>query len=193
MNFDFYAEVGRLKRMPRTGWVKRDIPDPETVAEHMYRSQFIAYDMAKALGEDPVACAHMMMLHDLQEARAGDITPQCGMSKEEKAALELKAAQELAQLSGNPEFLDVFLEYEEKQTLRAKICHDADQLECLTQALEYAVLYPQKRGALEDFWPYAHGKLTTRVGFELFDELFARKRSVYAPSFTQSPLQKAAL
>lgn len=178
MNVEFYKEVGRLKNLPRTGWVKRGIPDPETVAEHMYRSQFIAYDIAKKLGADPVACGHMMMIHDLPEARAGDLTPTCSVSKEEKATLELKAAQELAELSGNPEFIAVFLEYEEKQTLRAQICNDADQLECLVQALEYAQLYPEKRPLLETFWPYAEAKLMTVPGKEMFDDLLKLKQEL---------------
>ena len=178
MKINFYKEVGKLKDLPRTGWVKRGIPNPETVAEHMYRSQFIAYDLAKKLGADPLACAHMMMIHDLPEARAGDMTPTCGVSKEEKSALELQAAQDLAELSGNPEFLDVFLEYEEKQTLRAQICNDADQLECLVQVLEYAHQYPEKRILLETFWPYAEAKLLTAPGKEMFADLVKQKQAL---------------
>jgi putative hydrolase of HD superfamily len=179
MSIEFYAEVGRLKRLPRTGWIKRGIPNPETVAEHMYRSQFIAYDFAKRLGEDPIFCAHMMMIHDLPEARSGDITPDCGISKAEKAELEMKAAQELAALSGNPEFFTIFQEYEENKSLRAQLCKDADQIECIVQALEYGAAYPEKREALENFWPYTYAKLQTAVAFEMFDELFARKRNLW--------------
>gem|GEM_PF-2708995 len=34
MSIAFYEEVGRLKTLLRTGWVKRGIPDPESVADH---------------------------------------------------------------------------------------------------------------------------------------------------------------
>jgi len=189
MRIAFYEEVGKLKSLPRTGWVNRGIPHPETVDQHMYRSQFIAYDLAKKLGEDPIACAHMMMIHDLPEAKAGDITPGCGITKQEKAALELAAAEYLAKLSGNPEFLTVFLEYEAKETLRAKICNDADQLECLVQALEYARLYPDKRPLLESFWPYAQAKLLTVPGKEMFTELWVQKiqLNITLPTLVQQP------
>ena len=179
MNIEFYLEVAKLKDMPRTGWVKRDIPNPETVAAHMYGSQFIAYDMAKKLGEDPVACAHLMNLHDLPEAHAGDISPTCGVSKEEKRARELKAAKELVDLSGNPEFYDAFLEYEEKTTLRSKIANDADQLDCLVMALKYARLHPEKRPLLESFWPYAQKKIITDLGHEMFGKLLRQKQGLY--------------
>lgn len=182
MNLAFYEEVGRLKTLPRTGWVQRGIPNPESVADHMYRSQFIAYDLAKILGADPQACAFMMMVHDLAEARVGDITPNCGVSKQEKAQLERKAAIELAELSGNPEFLSVFLEFEEKKTLHSHIGNDSDALECVMQALTYAKLHPAKRPLLEDFWPYAENKLLTDPGKELFHGLQQQKAFLFASS-----------
>lgn len=178
MSLAFYEEVGKLKTLPRKGWVIRGIPNPESVADHMYRSQFVAYDLAKILGEDPVACAFMMMVHDLAEARVGDLTPHCGVSKEQKAALEFQAAKELAEISGNPEFLAVFLEYERKQTLRAHVCNDADQIECLMQVLTYSKQYPVKQPLLEDFWPYAKAKLLTEPGKKMFDELWQQKLSI---------------
>lgn len=32
-----------LQHMKRTGWVKRDIPDPETIAGHMYRMAMLSF------------------------------------------------------------------------------------------------------------------------------------------------------
>lgn len=177
MNIAFYQEVGELKNLPRKGWVRRGIPNPETVAEHTYRSQFIAYDLAKKLGADPIACAHMM-IHDLPEARVGDITPDCGISREEKAARELQAARELAELSGDPEFLDVFLEYEEKKTLHAQICNDADKLELLIQTLEYSEAYPEKRPLFEEFWSNVKPLLLTAPGKEMFAVLWQQKQAL---------------
>lgn len=191
LSLKFYEEVGKLKRLRRTGWVNRSIPDPETVAEHMYRSQFVAYDLAKKMGADPVACASMMMLHDLSEARVGDITPEDGVSKEEKLARETRAMRALSRLSDNPEFLDVFREYEEKQTLRARICNDADQLECLIQALEYARQYPEKIPLLENFWSYAQARLLTEPGKAMFAELITQKNALRPRPARQTSIQAA--
>ena len=170
-NLKFYEEVGRLKSLPRTGWVKRGIPNPETVAEHMYRSQFIAYDLAKTFQQNAVECAHIMMIHDLPEARAGDITPHCNVTKEEKLNKEHQAAVYLSSLSGNSEFLELFEEYEEKETLRSKIGNDADQLECLVQVMEYSSLYPEKISLMENFWPYAENKISTEHGHNLYKQM----------------------
>lgn len=32
-----------LQHMKRTGWVKRDIPEPETIAGHMYRMAMLSF------------------------------------------------------------------------------------------------------------------------------------------------------
>ncbi len=120
----------------------------------------------------------MMMVHDLPESLAGDVTPHDGVSKEEKAKLELEAATTIAELSRNPEFLTLFLEYEEKQTLRSQICGDADQLECLVQNLEYLEKYPDKRESLEAFWPYAQAKIVTPAGKRMFEDLLQQKRLI---------------
>lgn len=178
MNVEFHYEVRKLKSLPRTGWVKRGIPNPETVASHTTSSQFLVYDFAKAAGEDADACARMMLVHDLPEAKAGDMTPSCGVTPEKKAEIELDAAKYLAKLSGNPEFLEIFLEYEAKQTIRAHLCNDADKLDALVQALEYAELYPEKRPSLEEFWPYAQAKLMTDIGKTTFDKLLAYKEAL---------------
>lgn len=38
---DFLATIGALKDLPRRGWVKRGIPHPESVADHMYHMAMI--------------------------------------------------------------------------------------------------------------------------------------------------------
>jgi len=35
---NFFIEVGKLKRMPRRGWVINQIKNPESIAEHIFRA-----------------------------------------------------------------------------------------------------------------------------------------------------------
>lgn len=37
----FFSHV--FQHMKRTGWVKRNIPDPETIAGHMYRMAMLSF------------------------------------------------------------------------------------------------------------------------------------------------------
>lgn len=38
----FLRLVGQLKRVPRTGWVYRNVQKPESVSDHMYRMAVMA-------------------------------------------------------------------------------------------------------------------------------------------------------
>jgi len=38
----FLRLVGQLKRVPRTGWVYRNVERPESVSDHMYRMAVMA-------------------------------------------------------------------------------------------------------------------------------------------------------
>lgn len=176
----FYSELGKLKRLPRTGWVNRGIPNPESIADHTFRSQIIARDFAVAVGANPEEICELMLFHDFPEARAGDIAPSSRMSADEKLSRELDAARQLVELGGDPKILDLFKQYADKETSIAKIGNDADKLECVLQAIEYAEMYPEKRKSLEGFFPYAEQKLLTDVGKKSFEILEKKWRMIIA-------------
>ena len=171
ISVEFHRLVGKLKTTPRTGWVRRGIPNPESIADHSFRAEYLAMDFARAVGTDPLPCLEIITNHDLPECVANDISPYCGVSAAEKSKRELEAAKYLAELSGNQKIVSLFLEYEDKETLRSRLGNDADQGEPLLQAIEYAELYPDKKDSMEDFWPYAYERLLTDVGFRYFDKL----------------------
>jgi len=71
----------------------------------------------------------------------GDLTPHCGVSKEEKHAMEMQAMRSLVDtLGGTPvaeEIYQLWLEYEENKTNEAKFVKDLDKFEMIVQAFEY--------------------------------------------------------
>ncbi|WP_369777858.1 HD domain-containing protein [Streptomyces sp. R33] len=52
----FLYEAGTLKHTRRTGWWMAGVNDPESVAEHSWRTSLIASVIAKLEGADPVEC-----------------------------------------------------------------------------------------------------------------------------------------
>jgi len=74
---NFFTEIGKLKRMPRRGWVIRNVKNPESIAEHTFRVAIMAW----FLGEEKNSnfniekVIKMALIHDLCEVYAGDITP----------------------------------------------------------------------------------------------------------------------
>ena len=72
------TELNRLKAVPRIGWLLRGVRDVESVADHSYGVALIAMilaDRAKARGMavDVERVLRMALLHDLTEARTGDL------------------------------------------------------------------------------------------------------------------------
>lgn len=120
----FFHVLQRLKTQKRTGWINRNIPNPESIADHMYRMAILAMCTSDASLDIP-KCVLMCVVHDLAEAQVGDITPSEGISKEEKRRLESEAMHNFVHdmLHGSEAALKIealWREYEEQQTKEAR-------------------------------------------------------------------------
>jgi len=74
--FNFLIEVGKLKRMPRRGWVINQIKKPESIAEHIFRAAIMGWILGKEkTGLNVERLLKMALIHDLCEIYAGDETP----------------------------------------------------------------------------------------------------------------------
>src|SRR5690349_23616842 len=69
----YLLEAGLLKRAKRTGWWIVGVKDPETIAEHSFRTALIGATLAMMEGADPARTALLCLFHDTQETRVGDI------------------------------------------------------------------------------------------------------------------------
>ncbi len=130
-------ELGRLKRIPRTGWALRGVPGPESVADHSYRTTVLAMVLGDRLGLDTDRMMRMALLHELSECRTGDI-PSGAIPIEQKTAIEQRVARDLLAAAGDDgvyqELIEDFLEGRSRE---ARLVRDLDRLEMLLQALEY--------------------------------------------------------
>lgn len=134
----FCTEAGHLKRIQRAGWPIAGVRDPESVAEHSYRTAIIGFVLAVMEGADPNRTAALCTFHDVPEARLGDIpsigkpfvatTPAVDVAKVQTAALPGPLAEAVQAL---------IAEFEARETPEARCAKDADKLDCLIQAREY--------------------------------------------------------
>lgn len=162
---EFFTLVGKLKRLPRQGWLDRGVLAPESVADHTYRMALMAWTLGERAELDTSRLLKIVLLHDLPEALAGDATPyrvliERGASAEDAAATwqdvltdddrlsgqEAKASAErvaVAEIVSHlgpgfaAELSDLWLEYAERRTPEAKFASQIDKLEALLQAIEY--------------------------------------------------------
>lgn len=123
-------EVGMLEQTPRSGFAFLG-SGQQSVAEHSYRMTFIAYVLSKKSSE-PVNLQKLLLmclLHDLPEARTGDlnyVNKRYVVANEDKVLEDLKKESSLG-----PEMANLIDEYRQNQTLEAHMAHDADQLELM--------------------------------------------------------------
>ncbi|KAN0088791.1 HD domain containing protein [Tylopilus felleus] len=137
----FFHVLERLKTQTRTGWTEHNIPNPESISDHMYRMAVLAMCTSDPT-LDVSKCVMMSIVHDLAEAQVGDITPRERIPKEEKQRLEAEAMHNFVHdmLHASPAALRIealWQEYEERVTPEAKFVKDLDRLEMALQAREY--------------------------------------------------------
>uniref|UniRef100_A0ABK0L4Q4 5'-deoxynucleotidase HDDC2 n=1 Tax=Rattus norvegicus TaxID=10116 RepID=A0ABK0L4Q4_RAT len=149
----FLRLVGQLKRVPRTGWVYRNVEKPESVSDHMYRMAVMAMvTRDDRLNKD--RCIRLALVHDMAECIVGDIAPADNIPKEEKHRREEEAMKEITQLLPEDlrkELYELWEEYETQSSEEARFVKQLDQCEMILQASEYEDM-ENKPGRLQDFY-----------------------------------------
>jgi putative hydrolase of HD superfamily len=132
---NFLFEVGMLKRTPRTGLQFLGSGE-ESVAEHVFRVVFIGYSLARMEQDvDELKVLKMCFLHDLPEARIGDLNY---VNKKYVTADETKAIRDLAEtIPFGGDIEQVIEEFNRAETREAQLANDADQLELILMLKEY--------------------------------------------------------
>ncbi len=125
-------EALSLKKLPRTGWIIAKAPS-ESVAEHSFGVALIALALArmeKLSEKEEASLVRLALLHDLHEARIGDLTPE---QKRKIKPNEAKVEKEM--LSGTLLAKEILL-LRNKNSKLAVLCKDADCLDMLFRAVE---------------------------------------------------------
>ncbi|XP_022244909.1 HD domain-containing protein 2-like isoform X2 [Limulus polyphemus] len=185
----------KLAQVQRTGWVLRGLKNVESVADHMYRMGIMALflDQSKTAGINKDKCIKMALVHDMAECIVGDITPWCGISKEEKHQQERKSLEDLlytgaslsaiqhgmdamdklCKLAGGQtgqEILELWEEYSQQITAESKAVKDLDKFDMLLQAFEYEKLL-QSPKKLQTFFDNNKGSFNSAEVNNWMEEL----------------------
>lgn len=176
----FFSEIGKLKSMPRRGWLIRDIKNPESIAEHTFRVAIMAWILAeqKSSKLNTGKLLKMALIHDLCEIYAGDITPYDSIlpkdktkrrellktwprfsEKEKKRLADKKYKKEKAGIEKlikdlpsklRHEIMNLWLDYERGTSPEGRFFKRADRLENFLQAAEYQRYH--KNISLKPYW-----------------------------------------
>lgn len=136
----YVFEAGMLKRVARSGWWTEKIKNPESVADHTFRTALVAFVLAKMEGcEEKTAnrICTAAVFHDMHETRLLDLNKITTKYIIVDEALESKVEDE--QTKTLPQNIqNAVLETRNLSDSERKILKDADLLECAFQAKEYA-------------------------------------------------------
>ncbi len=131
---DFLFETGMLAKTPRSGFSFLGSGE-QSVAEHSNRTTYIGYVLAEMIEEADVSkVIQMCMFHDIAEARVSDLNY---VHQKYTERHENKAVKDLTDsLPFGNKIKNLIHEYEERESLEAKIAKDADNLEFLLSLKE---------------------------------------------------------
>ena len=159
---DFLFETGMLAKTPRSGYQFLG-SGRETVAEHILRTVYVGYVLCKINSSlDELRVLKMCILHDLPEARTGDMNY---VNKKYVQVDEAKAVRELTQsVFFGDDIKQAIDEFNARQTPESLAARDADQIALILQLKEYGDL----GNKYSDEWiKYAMQRLATEEGRKL--------------------------
>jgi putative hydrolase of HD superfamily len=195
---NFFIEIGKLKKMPRRGWIINDIKNPESIAEHIFRASLMAWILgSKKNGLKTERLLKMALIHDLCEVYAGDITPydsvlpknpkdrkefmktwprlssvqklKLSKKKHEKEERALDRLLKSLPLNLRKEIKSLWMDYEKGLTAEGRFFKQTDRLESFLQAAEYWKKY--KKPPQGPWWEWAQEFFDDSISLELIEEL----------------------
>lgn len=163
-------EIGCFRFIPRS-WRRFLIPEVANNAEHTFRVIWIALILAeykKAKNKDKIL--KMALIHDLTESRCGDvdyISRQYTERKEKEAIEDI-----LKDTIIDKEMIEVWKEYEKRESVEAKIVKDADNLDVQFELRELEI----KGNQIKDVWKknrrqMVYPRLYTKSAKKIWDEM----------------------
>ena len=161
----FLLACTRLKTLKRTGWVWRGLRNPETIAEHSFRLGLFAWVLGSQTDLSSKRLIEMALLHDICEAKAGDLTPYFGMIpsdtvkrqkmllrwirasqqqktklSQERVAKEKRALEALLKKlppHSRQKLFATWVDFEYGKSSEGRFAKQIDKIEAMLQAIEY--------------------------------------------------------
>ena len=154
-------ELQRLKRLDRTGWTLRGLPNgTESVAAHSFGVSATAMLLADkfvahGINVDTEKVLRIALLHDWAEVRVGDMprTATLYFGSEARKQAETAAFSDVVEeIDSDGSYVRLYNDYERRESVEARLVKAADVLDLLIQ-----VLALERAGArgLDEFWEVA--------------------------------------
>ena len=170
----FYNNIQQLKKITRKGWTERNVPHPESVADHIFGVAILALFFSRGKSLNVEKAITTALIHDLCESLTGDITPNDNVPPREKQEKEHDAARKiLGQIDNSGELFELWKDFEYERTPEGKLIKELDRLEMLLQAFHYE---KEHHINLDEFYAFVEQKLTSPELKKIFREILESPR-----------------
>lgn len=154
---EFADLIEKLKKVKRAGWVQKlQTDNVESVADHTFGTTFLAMVLSDLKRKNVEKIVRMALLHDLEEAIIGDLSPHDKAKISKKDLKKIKAQGKKKLIDSFPKklrqkYAKILKEHDDYVTKESKLLNEIDNLEMIFQALNY-----EKEGfdkeKLNEFW-----------------------------------------
>ena len=177
--FNTYSNAKEVKR---TGWVDLNIPDPESIVEHMYATWLMGMlnlpESYHIDGYQKDKILSMIMIHDLGETLTGDIPkpqkighPEYDSSEDQvMRAFLLKGTY--PGMTNLKQYYSLWDEWHQQETFNSRVAKDLDCLQAMYQFCVYYTDYPDNFPDEKIIsWLGEYRDLRTEIGISLYERI----------------------
>lgn len=179
---DLYNLYSTAVNVKRSGWVNAEIPDPESIVEHMYNAWLLGMFNLPDEYYDPdyskTKILSMILLHDLGETITGDIPkPEKALDasyekKEDKVMRELFLKGTYPCMINMKQCYALWEEWSEQRTFNARVAKDLDILQAMYKFCEYYKEHSDKfSDEKREGWLNEFHDLKTEIGLDIYNKL----------------------
>lgn len=134
------CEISALTNFPRIGWILAGVRDPESVSDHCYETAILAYLLAQKTDYDfdIGKILIMALFHEVGETRLTDLPRR---AKPYVKSFKKKAENDIIYdvMGSFAQSIGIVLkEFEEKESMEAKLVEAAEELQIIFRSLLYA-------------------------------------------------------
>ena len=181
---DLFLFANASKKTLRSGWVREEIENSESLAEHIFSLSFLTLQLSSELSErlkyplNKGKLLKMALVHDIGELETGDIVTSRGtiidaQMLKKKEAQQKASIKKLFKKTDPSNFsLALFQELIDRKSLESQLLWQLDKLAMALQALEYEKLYKKD---LSEFFENAKANIHDEFLLELLSEILTRR------------------
>ena len=181
--FSLYEKLSEMRKTKRAQWLKYGIQDPESVAEHTFSAWMLAMIyLPNEYNEqhyDKQEILDMLLVHDMAEAVLGDTAdslaePTKELKRQNALLRKLFLKGTYPEVANMNRYYDVWTRYFMGQNVNARVARDINLIQTVNTFFTYFLENPKQPLETVKGWLAEGEKLSTDLGYELFDRIIVR-------------------